>query len=545
MKIVHISEKEEANKEIFWEILSDETIAEDTFLIPKVPMQKAGGWNARLKAKRLYELLLRLLDLYSIRLEECDATISHLEEYITIEKEEKASAWESLCTDCYIIARYKEKLLEWGYFDCVVESVLEYADTCGLQEQAVAQLEKMLNRSEAYYEIDDATRPILIYKGEDICHNILNVFAEQFGEALERYGCPVEYFDSQKDDLNTVTKYVGEHYRAIIGVQSYMFSIKMADGMAYLHNLIYGPKFNFIFDHPVWLKNHLEGNVENFCVLTHDNHYVKFIEDYYRQKAVLFPPAGIVSTKMQEEKVYDISFVGTFGNYWNEILLIRKMERKQRFMANRFLLFMRKNPDMTSEDAFHQVLKFYGRDCYGEEFLELFYPMRRVIYCVMHYYRYQVIKTLLEDGLRVDVFGDSWEGCPLRRYSNLVCHAGVTSQESLKVYRQSKLSLNVMSWHKGGFTERMANIMLAGAVLVTDWTDYLQGRFETGKDLIIFRLEERKHLPKRIRKLLVKEEQWKYVMENGKKKAEAFHTWDSRAKEFIEDILEGDICRKK
>lgn len=545
MKIVHISEKEEANKEIFWEILSDETIAEDTFLIPKVPMQKAGGWNVRLKAKRLYELLLRLLDLYSIRLEECDATLSHLEEYITIEKEEKASAWESICTDCYIIARYKEKLLAWGYFDCVVESVLEYAASCGLQEQAVAQLEKMLSRAEEYYEIDDAVRPILVYKGDGVCYNILNVFAEQFGEALERYGCLVEYFDPENGNINNITQYIGKRYRAIVGMQSYLFSVKMADQVTYLHNLISAPKFNVVFDHPVWLKPHLMGDIQDYYALTHDDTYVKFLEDYYQKKSYLLPPAGIEQPDGREEKRYDISFVGTCGNHWEQVRIIHKMEREQRFMANRFLLFMRKNPDMTSEDAFHQVLKFYGRDCYGEEFLELFYPMRRVIYCVMHYYRYQVIKTLLEAGLQVDVFGESWEYCPLRSYPNLIYHPSVTSEESLKVYQQSKLSLNIMSWHKGGFTERMANIMLAGAVLVTDWTTYLSGRFEAGKDLITFRLEEMEQLPKRIRECLENEEQWNVMMENGKRKAETYHTWDCRAKEFVEDILEGDVCRKK
>lgn len=42
-----------------------------------------------------------------------------------------------------------------------------------------------------------------------------------------------------------------------------------------------------------------------------------------------------------------------------------------------------------------------------------------------------------------------------------------------------------MSWHKGGFTERMANIMLCGSVLATDATTYLQ-RDYTKEDMIVF-----------------------------------------------------------
>ena len=45
------------------------------------------------------------------------------------------------------------------------------------------------------HRIRDAKGTILIYKGEPICYNILNTFAEQLGEALQRLGEEVEYFD--------------------------------------------------------------------------------------------------------------------------------------------------------------------------------------------------------------------------------------------------------------------------------------------------------------------------------------------------------------
>ena len=45
------------------------------------------------------------------------------------------------------------------------------------------------------HRIREAKGTILIYKGEPICYNILNTFAEQLGEALQRLGEEVEYFD--------------------------------------------------------------------------------------------------------------------------------------------------------------------------------------------------------------------------------------------------------------------------------------------------------------------------------------------------------------
>ena len=45
-----------------------------------------------------------------------------------------------------------------------------------------------MKKGREYYRIDDMTKPVLIYKGDDICHNVLTVFAEQFGAALEQEG---------------------------------------------------------------------------------------------------------------------------------------------------------------------------------------------------------------------------------------------------------------------------------------------------------------------------------------------------------------------
>lgn len=101
---------------------------------------------------------------------------------------------------------------------------------------------------------------------------------------------------------------------------------------------------------------------------------------------------------------------------------------------------------------------------------------------------------------------------------------------------KSKLSLNIMSWHKGGFTERMANIMLAGAVLVTDDTTYLMGKY-TDEDLLTFSLEEREKLPDKIKYLFDHEEYRKIIAQNGKQKTLLLNTWDKRAEQFL-DILD-------
>lgn len=129
------------------------------------------------------------------------------------------------------------------------------------------------------------------------------------------------------------------------------------------------------------------------------------------------------------------------------------------------------------------------------------------------------------------MFGDSWAGCPLTVFPNLICHPDVTVEESLEVYRCSRLSLNIMSWHKGGFTERMASIMLAGTVLVTDDTTYLHGRYEAD-EMMVFHLNALSGLADEIRHLLRDETRLRQMAENGRARAIREHTWDVRALEF-------------
>ena len=520
----------------FLELLLNENLCEGTIWIEKKLAVRVGGVNMRLGAKRKYELLIRVAREIPVEL----VDVGEVPGKCCIKLEDDEEALSEDCgwkTDCYVAGKYSGELQKNGVFDAVVQAILTEAAAAGRQEETLGFLEQMLRREEVYWGIAEGSRPILIYKGDDVCHNVLNVFAEQFGAALAHIGKKVIYFDCGKEEIGALTRYMQQHFQAIIGVQSYLFSVKMKDEVHYLHEYIYGPKYNFIFDHPVWMRQHLLHRYPDFYVLTHDENYVEFTKRYFCREAILFPPAGMISEESGEcQRIYDITFVGTWGNYWNEVLLIHQMERKKRFIANRFLLKMRRCPDITAEQALAEVLEERGVQICDADFLDLLYELRRVIYCVMHYYRDRVLRSILESGLRLDAFGDSWESCPLKRFPNLVCHPNVTVEESLKIWKQSKLSLNVMSWHKGGFTERMANIMLAGAVLVTDATTYLDGRYGE-EDLLPFRLSERDGLSERIKRLLEDDALRQKLAENGRQKTLREHTWEKRAEEFAELLL--------
>ena len=225
----------------FFDLLLDETLCAGEIAVEKNLIIQAGGINSYLRSKQKYELLLRIaatgnIDFFETT--ELDSSYIILEDDSTFTTE---TGWQ---TDCYIAGKYSQLLHENNLFDLVIESILNDAKLENRQEDTLYFLEHMIAHDDIYWHIAEGSCPILIYKGDDICHNVLNIFAEQFGMALEHTGKKIVYFDCGKEDLNTLTSYINQHFQAIIGIQSYLFSIKMKDELHYLHEYIYGPKYN-------------------------------------------------------------------------------------------------------------------------------------------------------------------------------------------------------------------------------------------------------------------------------------------------------------
>lgn len=518
----------------FLELLLDETLCEGAVWIPKVWIQEAGGVNRRLGAKRKYELLLRIAEKHGFHRY---IPKENQQEYELLEEKQECEI-EALKTDCYLLGKYAKLLRESGYFDAAIAGILNQAEKIGTLEEVVLYLEKMLRHEREYDRIEEAVSPVLIYLGTDVCNNMLNVFARQLGNEFQKKGIFVEYFHAEKDSLDKLAGYMGRHFKAVIGIQTYLFQVKLADEVTYLHEKIKGPKLHLILDHPIWLRPQLLHNYSDFYVLSHDRNYVKFVEDYYGKKAVHFPIPGIENKYLTVEKKYDVTFVGSMGNYKEQLQMFREMTKPDKFLANRMMLVMRKEKRLSAEQAFEQAFLQYETFYEAENKIEVFYRMRKVIYLIMDYYRYHILKTILDSGITLDVFGDFWRDSLVGNHPNLVCHPGVSVEESLAIFAQSRLSLNVMSWHKDGYTERIANIMLGKALLVTDETTYLTEHYQNDKELLMFSLDKLEELPDKMKKLLADEMLCAQMAEAGYQKTIKWHTWEKRTEELLNFLQE-------
>lgn len=528
-----LPEGEEQNV-TFMELLLDERWADGTIECPQACYGKTGEFNHKLAAKQTYEFLLRAVQNYPLRAVGISSAQTEEDHLL------QASEWENYRTDTFVAAKYQKELLSAGYFDSVMEALLQQASQLPDPKEALAWLEQMISHGDEYYAIEDDTAPILVYRQSDVCYNTLNQFADELVKALRNCRQAVEVFDAQKEGHQALGRYIGRRFKAIIGMQTYVFSIMMEDGKTNLHDLIIGPKYNVIFDHPVMMKKHMEHGPEHYYLLTHDRNYLNFARRSYRniKDCIYFPPAGMlpeetVSSPWLANRPYDVSFVGSYINYRGLLPELYAYAPSFRFLAAHAMRRMRRCPDETAEESLSQILKERGLKLGEDEFFQLFFQMRYTFVCIMSYYREKIIRVLLDAGIELHVYGDTWNYAPFAQHPCLKRHPQVNLSESLQIMQQSKISLNIMSWHKDGLTERLLNSMLCQSAALSDSSRRLKEEFIDGQDLVLFHLEEIDRLPGRVQELLANPQRLQQIAANGFKKAGSGHLWADRAEQFL------------
>lgn len=443
--------------------------------------------------------------------------------------------WISYERNCYLLARNEKKYLADGSFNGRVEKLISAISPEDYQ-QAVKILEKMVSYAPEYYKAEEKYAPILIYKSEPVCYGILNHFADCMKNALEELGETVEIFDSTRQPLEGLIELSKQKFKAVLGIQSYFFSLRLKNG-GLLHDHFHAPLFNMQLDHPCVMHTHLIDPPQNFTLLTHDVNYQQYLKKYYGNpiQSELFMPGGEPSPKIPSgaDKIYDMTFVGSFYPWkgWSDS--VKAADKKYAGLVRRLIGEMKNHPNDTYEACFERILTKLNLDYSIEQKRQILYECQTAYYCVMNFYREKIVRTILDAGIELHVYGDSWNTADWDRYGNLKRHAAVDGEGALIVYSGSRLSLNIMSWHKGGMTERIANMMLCKTTVVTDKSSYLRDHFTDGEDIVLFDLERIEQLPGKIKQLLSDGQKLEEISEAGYKKAREYHTWNARAEQFL------------
>ncbi len=542
--------------------------------VDRTLLEKAGGWNGKLLCGAQYEWLVRVAaqkspdGLYMLPLEEAKGSIlpgskeeqgasgQEVKEQGTgepVARQDKAEAQkvypmpqyaEMYETYAFVLANYFEELKACGQFDGLVLSLLTLSQNQGVNDYCVSVLESMLGHSDRYYDLLEAGSPVLVLMGDPICGDVLTNFAYEFMKCLRRAFVPVEVFDMSKEPVADMRRFPDRTYRALVGFQTALITVR--SGEMLINNFVHGPKINFLYDHPLRLYDFFTLPLERHFLLTQDEDYAAYINRYYPciKQSLHLPPAGIELCAEErvawEDKKTEPVFVANYYNYRLRLKEMDKLEEPLKTLSYALFAYAKENPNLPIEQAFERVLDAQGMAVEDAQFAKLLFSCADATKAVIDYYRELTVKTILDAGITLHVYGETWLESPFVRHPHMKIYRDVSCMDGIRAIANAKISLNIMSWHKAGMTERIANTMLNRSVCVTDRTRYLEEHFAEGEEYVSFDLEHLEELPKKLAALQCDDARAKRIAMAGYRKAGKEHRWQNRVDKFLE-MLDNDI----
>lgn len=386
---------------------------------------------------------------------------------------------------------------------------------------------------------------ILILKPQEMCYHLLDTFAEEFGQALESFGYTVLYFDLKSEPVQMLAKYLSVSVVAVIDMYSGLLGVKDAQSDGYFFNQFHAPVYQFVFDYPLFIRDKMGAQLQHYNTLMLDENHVSLVERCFPniRKAYLLPPTGVACADSEidgcwEKRPYDVTFVGTYTDYHVYMDQLSQCTDQVRYLASTYLRNMI-DTQMDQESALDLTLEQLGINVKAEERYLWVEQLGSMSQCAAAYYRGMIIQTLVEAGIDVHVYGDSWKNAEYGENPHLHIHPQMNPADYPAVMSKSKIALNILPWNKRGISERLFYGLLNGALCISERNSYIEQLFTDQKELIFYTYSEINKLPDRIRYYLDHVQESSIIAANGQKCAVQNHTWNKRVEEFVQ-ILEQD-----
>lgn len=387
----------------------------------------------------------------------------------------------------------------------------------------------------------------IIFFGNNSRHPAVSVITEELCRAFESLGKDTIYCDCKNNDSVNSTFSCMERGEAAfcVGVNDGGMSWKLSDGGTLLTYEMYDiPHVSFLLDMPY--NKCLTGPEfpcnKHICVLV-DKSSCEYFQYVYPDKAdkVLFLPlAGMPAEGEQDifavDKKYNVAYVACPWS-WSRDGIKRPWRNNGTYKYISSILddtadYLEANPKNVLP-ALKLILREKGFE--GEAYLRKMLP-----YCwdlllyIKAWRRIKGMEFLVKNDIPVDVFGDGWEKVPFA--DKLRLHGSISYEESLHIYANAKILFQDQGEFNYGANDRTFNAMMNGAVLVTEYSRYLDEDFVNGQDLFMYDWQHGEQQVQVIHELLQDDCRRLAVAINAYGKAKRFHTWRNRAQKILEAV---------
>ena len=173
------------------------------------------------------------------------------------------------------------------------------------------------------------------------------------------------------------------------------------------------------------------------------------------------------------------------------------------------------------------------RGLIGQQYIDDLAPyFHGVFFYVKMKRRYRTLEALAHRGLTVDVFGPGWENVPFA--NKLKLHGAVSYDTVLAAFARAKVVVQDQAEFNNGGHDRVFTAMLNGATVVSEYSSYLDSKFENNCEIYLFDWKNTVSQMDIVEELIQDESKRLASAIRAYGKAKANHTWVNRAQGVLE-----------
>lgn len=280
----------------------------------------------------------------------------------------------------------------------------------------------------------------------------------------------------------------------------------------------------------------------NHIVTVVDRSAVDYVKRFYPNKAgnLLFMPLAGEQGKNNRDlfnssKTYDVVYMASLWDYGMKQAGIKRSWHYAAISSNvvHILDEVADYLECNTDSVFNAIKKVLVlRGLCGDEYIrKILQHSWRLLFYIKTWRRIKGLEFLVKNDIKVDVFGGGWDQVTFA--DKLMMHDCVSYEEALHIYAQSKILFQDAGEFNYGANDRTFNAMLNGAVLVTEYSRYLDENFTDGQDLFMYDWQNGEKQVGVIHELLHDDCRRLSVALSAYGKADKNHRWKNRVQQIL------------
>lgn len=294
---------------------------------------------------------------------------------------------------------------------------------------------------------------------------------------------------------------------------------------------------NIMVDHPAFyipvISRDYYTGYYGACIDRYHADYLKELFPTVENSFLFLPHGGMDKGGMNYDKDIDILYAGSFLNDEDINFLPLPFEHNSEQFYRFLLEYYKSDSSKEPQDVVKAYMQHYGYTFKIEEYLVMVeYTLKTVGLAFQAIRRKRLVEELAMVGMNIHICGgDGWKELADKYSDNITFHGKLSPAECLEMICRSKVLLNDHPNFAAGSHERVFNGMLNGAVVLSNYSEYLADRFTDAEDILFWDGMNYIEALDKVKTVLQDDLFRTRIMQNAYAKAKN-DTWSSRLSEI-------------